>query len=133
MFVNLCFRFQKGSTTYTMKHNNLYCLPRVTIELQCIDARLIKPIYPNRLVYTTCQLPNPPEVMFDSCHRHMAIKVLGLASNLIIDDKYCTLLLPSTLTLTSKEIIFPKYWPNTNVPHAEYDLKAGIFYSNFAP
>lgn len=121
------FGFQKGSTSYLMKPNNIFNLPRLTIEAQCIDAKLVRPIYPNRLVYTTCQLPTAPEEMFEACHQHTNLKILGLASNVIIDDKSCTLLLPCSLTASYKEIILPRYWPSNHLPHLEINFKVGTY------
>jgi len=53
-------------------------LPKVTLECQCLDARIMKPMYPRRLIITTCQLPAPPQHMFHACHFHMNVKVRQL-------------------------------------------------------
>ncbi|PSN31469.1 hypothetical protein C0J52_23171 [Blattella germanica] len=50
-------------------------LPKVTLECECLDARVVKPMYPRRLIFTTCQLPTPPQHMFQACHFHTNIKV----------------------------------------------------------
>jgi len=54
-------------------------LPKVTLECQCLDARIVKPMYPRRLVITTCQLPAPPQHMFHACHFHTSVKVSYLS------------------------------------------------------
>ena len=53
-------------------------LPKVTLECQCLDARIMKPMYPRRLIITMCQLPAPPQHMFHACHFHMNVKVRQL-------------------------------------------------------
>lgn len=61
-------------------------LPKVTLECQCFDARIVKPMYPWRLVITTCQLPAPSQHMFHACHFHANVKVSYLCCKLI---SYC--------------------------------------------
>jgi len=64
--------FQKISTVKQPSDRNL---PAVHLSCKCLDANLIRPMYPRRLVRTACQLPHLPEHMFNCCHVRCSIRV----------------------------------------------------------
>uniref|UniRef100_A0A6B2EK58 Putative vacuolar protein n=1 Tax=Phlebotomus kandelakii TaxID=1109342 RepID=A0A6B2EK58_9DIPT len=42
--------------------------PNFIVRGERVEAKAIAPMYPNRLVHTTCQLPDPPEKLFSACY-----------------------------------------------------------------
>lgn len=103
--------------TYTLNY------PKITIECECVDAKLINPMYPKRLVYTTCQLPTAPSQMFNACYKKANAKIIGLGSRLIFSsNKHTTILMPSNASIDFKSIIFPKFWINPDIPHNELSV-----------
>lgn len=102
------------TSTYSLNY------PKVTLECECIDAKVINPMYPKRLVFTTCQLPTAPSQMFNACYRKATAKVIGLGSRLIFTpSKHTTILMPSNAAVDSKSVIFPKFWVNPDISHSE--------------
>ncbi|CAG9819390.1 unnamed protein product [Phaedon cochleariae] len=95
-------------------------LPKYTIECQFLDISIDYPMYVNRLVHTTCQLPDPPKQLFDACFTQRNVKVVGLSSRLVLSSqRHTTILTPSSLSYTYKCILKPQYWRNSDIPHEE--------------
>lgn len=121
---NYLFKKRKNLTNTS---NNL-CLnyPKVTLECECIDAKLVNPMYPKRLVFTTCQLPTAPTKMFNSCYKVASGKIVGLGSRLIFgNNKHTTVLMPSNVKVDFKNILFPKFWINPDIIHEEISVEIG--------
>lgn len=128
----------KASKTYLFrKRKNLpnpptnYVLnyPKFTIECECIDGKFVAPMYPKRLVFTTCQLPTAPSKMFNSCYQVISAKIIGLGSRLIFSaNKQTTIIMPSNASFNFKNIIFPKYWINPDICHKEICIDIGNYF-----
>ncbi|XP_069674298.1 intermembrane lipid transfer protein VPS13B isoform X2 [Periplaneta americana] len=100
-------------------------LPKVTLECQCLDARVVRPMYPRRLITTTCQLPNPPQHMFHACHFHTNVKLLGVSSHLVLcPGSHTTFLMPSNLAYTRQRLLLSHYWSNPDIPLTDQTLRA---------
>ncbi|KAF5296670.1 hypothetical protein FQR65_LT10210 [Abscondita terminalis] len=99
-------------------------LPKLTLECQCIDAKIEYPMYTQRLVQTVCQLPESPQHMFNACYSTKNIKVIGLCSRLITSVKKQTTLLPRcNASCSTKNIQKPQYWINCDIPHEEITVE----------
>ncbi|XP_056633940.1 intermembrane lipid transfer protein VPS13B isoform X1 [Diorhabda sublineata] len=95
-------------------------LPKLTLECQFLDISLTYPMYVNRLVHTTCQLPDPPIQLFEACYNRNNIKIVGLCSRLIItSNNQTTILTPSSFSYTTKSINKSQYWTNPDIAHEE--------------
>lgn len=82
-------------------------------------------MYINRLVYTTCQLPDAPSKLFDSCFTKQNIKVVGLCSRLVISPTSHTIILtPSSMSYNSNTILKPQYWTDPNITHHEVTFES---------
>ncbi|KAJ8984787.1 hypothetical protein NQ317_003700 [Molorchus minor] len=68
------FRKRKKQPSFDLSSQPIMDLPKLTLECQFIDVSLTNPMYVNRLVHTTCQLPDPPKKLFDACYSHQNIK-----------------------------------------------------------
>ncbi|XP_050295994.1 intermembrane lipid transfer protein VPS13B [Anthonomus grandis grandis] len=95
-------------------------LPKVTLESQFIDISQTYPMYVNRLVHTTCQLPEPPQKLFDACFVKKSVKVVGLLSRLVTNPVCQSIILaPSSISYGAKTILSPQYWTNSDIPHED--------------
>ncbi|CAG9862165.1 unnamed protein product [Phyllotreta striolata] len=95
-------------------------LPKLSIECQFIDISSTYPMYVNRLVHTTCQLPDPPAKLFEACYSHQNVKIVGLCSQLIVNkQQHTTILTPSSFSYSTRHIAKPQFWVNPNIPHEE--------------
>lgn len=102
--------------------------PSITLECDSIDIKFVIPIYPKRLVYTTCQLPDPPEQMFNACYNHVDVAITGFSSQMVFNSsKRTTILLPFNIRCVYKSIIFPKYWINPEIIHEEVLFDVGKY------
>lgn len=100
-------------------------LPKLSIECQFFDVSIDYPMYVNRLVHTTCQLPDPPSKLFDACFTVKTFKVVGICVRLVITPTSHTIILtPSSLTYSSKSILKPQYWINPNIRHNEVTFES---------
>lgn len=114
------YLFKKRKNLPNAQSNYILNYPKFTIECECIDGKFVGPMYPKRLVFTTCQLPTAPSQMFNACYQVVNAKVIGLGSRLIFgSNKQTTIIMPSNGSLNLKNIIFPKFWINPDICHTE--------------
>ncbi|GLH10327.1 Vacuolar protein sorting-associated protein 13 [Gryllus bimaculatus] len=106
-------------------------LPCVTVSCQCLDAKLVRPMYPQRLVGTVCQLPEPPEHMFDACHMQLNLKLVGMISQLQSGSHRQTVLLPSNLSYNQCTLLYPALWQNHELLREDRSLRAESITSVF--
>jgi vacuolar protein sorting-associated protein 13B len=122
---NLFKKTKKHSTT-NVPNIQLQKLPKVTLECKVIEISMFNPMYVNRLVHTTCQLPEPPQKMFEACFTKLDVNVVGFSSRLILkQNNYTTLIVPFNLSYQSKSILSPQYWVNADVMHSEVNFHSG--------
>lgn len=106
-------------------------MPKFTLEIQCVDARIARPIYTKRLVHTVCQLPEPPKHMFDACYAQVSVKLIGFCSRLVLGNgKQTTIVVPFNATFDTRSIIDPEYWTNPETIHSEIDIQSGYYLTN---
>ncbi|XP_008197902.1 intermembrane lipid transfer protein VPS13B isoform X1 [Tribolium castaneum] len=126
------FEPAKGTLFKKMKKHStalpviqLHKLPKVTIECKLIEICLSNPMYVNRLVHTTCQLPEPPQKMFEACFTKLDVNIVGLCSRLVLkQNNYTTLVVPFNLSYQSRSILSPQYWINSDVMHSEINFQS---------
>lgn len=90
--------------------NEFHNLPFTTIALRRVEANQTSPLYPNKLVHTTCQLPDPTEVLKEHCYN----KTNALISEMSIDITFKKYQF-NVLTLTDVQVsrgllIKPEFW-----------------------
>lgn len=104
------------------KYSTAKELPKLKLDIENIYAKLEKPMYPNRLVYTTCKLPNPPKNLLDSCYVKTLATCHGLKLSLVIKDKASILLNPAHITYTGNTILLSKYWRDKDISLEELSV-----------
>lgn len=104
-------------------------LPKVTVEAKSFEISTQDPMYVNRLVHTTCQLPQPPEHMFDACYSKANVNIVGLSSHLLLkENNQTTIIVPFNVSYNKKSILKPQYWIKPDVIHEELSLDTGRFF-----
>lgn len=122
------FPFQKISVTQASSQSLHHTkkLPKFTLECQCVDMKMYGPMYTNRLVYTTCQLPNPPSHMFQACFSSLSVKVIGFCSRLVLSSRrHTTIITPCGASYNQRNILKPQYWKNPDIAHEEITFESG--------
>ncbi|XP_066257341.1 intermembrane lipid transfer protein VPS13B isoform X1 [Euwallacea similis] len=106
-------------------------VPKIIIECQFIDITQHYPMYVERLVHTTCQLPEPPKKLFDACYVTKSVKIVGFLSRLVTNPACQSIMLtPSSVSYSSKRILKPQYWVNCDIPHDEIIVESENFTLN---
>lgn len=78
----------------------------------------VTPFYPNRLVFTTCQLPQPPMKLFNMCYQRLDATLSDM--NVKLGDTIMSRI-PSVEGY-SREIIYPSLWIDSNVLIKDQDV-----------
>lgn len=92
-------------------------LPYVSIELECISIEMAEPYYPNRLVHTTCQLPNPPSKLMDSCYAKISAQFGGAVINLLHDMNSQIIATIPSVDFAMRMLIQADLWLKHAVPN----------------
>lgn len=109
-----------------VSNNCLKDLPKLTLECQCLDVKIVNPMYLKRLIHTTCKLPEPPIQLFEACYSNLNMKMSGFCSRLILPmGRHTTIITPSSFYFCHKTILKPQYWVNPDIPHCESLLESG--------
>ncbi|KAL1506203.1 hypothetical protein ABEB36_005605 [Hypothenemus hampei] len=115
-----CLYRRNKKLSFTSIPTSNLIVPKVTLECQFIDITQHSPLYENRLVHTTCQLPNPPEKLFVACFVTTSVKIVGLLSRLVTNSSCQSIMLtPSSVSFSLREILKPQYWVDPNIVHDE--------------
>lgn len=83
----------------------------LTCTLRTTRVKYVTPFYPNRLVFTTCQLPQWPMKLFDACYQR--IDVSSSAIDVQLGGTQIGHI--PNLDAYSREIIYPQLWQDPNV------------------
>uniref|UniRef100_A0A675B3R5 Chorein N-terminal domain-containing protein n=2 Tax=Anopheles darlingi TaxID=43151 RepID=A0A675B3R5_ANODA len=99
-------------------------LPIIRVELSRAECNILTPLYPNRLVYTTCQLPEPPAKLFDACYQSISGNLERMQANLIhprgeSKSNICTAV---SMNYQQRLLIHPSLWPNAELNKAEHTV-----------
>lgn len=101
--------------------------PKICIGCKSIKLKLTDPMYPKRLVFTTCKLTKAPNKMLDCCYKNISGKIKGLDSQLVTDkNKKSVVLNPANINLDLRSILYPKLWRNPDIVTEELCIETGI-------
>ncbi|XP_060527776.1 intermembrane lipid transfer protein VPS13B isoform X2 [Cylas formicarius] len=106
-------------------------LPKISVECQFIDVSMRYPMYSNRLVHVTCQLPEPPDRLFRNCYTVQNFKIVGLLARLFVTPScHSIILAPSSMSYVVRRILKPQYWTKADIPHSEVTFESESFTVN---
>ncbi|XP_020300480.1 vacuolar protein sorting-associated protein 13B isoform X2 [Pseudomyrmex gracilis] len=99
--------------------------PFVSIECDEVNATLVQPMYPFRLVACASKAKNLPPEMFTHCHAITNIKVTGAKSQLHL-TKTCdtSIVMPYSVEASSKLLVYPQYWRNVDMVSKSYSFRS---------
>ncbi|XP_053671577.1 intermembrane lipid transfer protein VPS13B [Anopheles nili] len=97
--------------------------PSLTVQFTRVECNILAPLYPNRLVYTTCQLPEPPAKLFDACYQSISGNLERLQVNLH-HSKWTDTTVVTAVSMNCQQrfLIYPSLWPNGELNKAEHNL-----------
>lgn len=86
-------------------------LPVIRLELDSVNVDITNPLYPNRLVHLTCQLPLPPAKLLDNCYTKYALNSTNMNVCLCRGqhDRLQLVSFSSTL-LSYRSLLKPQLW-----------------------
>ncbi|XP_053682005.1 intermembrane lipid transfer protein VPS13B [Sabethes cyaneus] len=93
-----------------------------SIEFNRIEYNILTPLYPNRLIFTTCQLPEPPSKLFDSCFRAVSGNLERMQAKLLYNDSEIIFATAINLNQQHRNLIYPELWPNIELNKTEHNL-----------
>lgn len=88
----------------------------IIMEAEKINLKMTSAYYPNRLVYTTCQLPEPPSKLIDSCYTKLWIDLENVDLRLWYGSSASHLFAMPNVKITFKELLQPELWTSHNLP-----------------
>uniref|UniRef100_A0A182Q1H4 Chorein N-terminal domain-containing protein n=1 Tax=Anopheles farauti TaxID=69004 RepID=A0A182Q1H4_9DIPT len=97
--------------------------PSLTVQLNRVECNILAPLYPNRLVYTTCQLPEPPAKLFDACYQTISGNLERLQMKLFHPGwSETTIATAVSMNYQQRLLIHPSLWPNAELNKVEHNV-----------
>uniref|UniRef100_A0A182MEU4 Chorein N-terminal domain-containing protein n=1 Tax=Anopheles culicifacies TaxID=139723 RepID=A0A182MEU4_9DIPT len=97
--------------------------PSLTVRLNRVECNILAPLYPNRLVYTTCQLPERPAKLFDACYQSISGNLERMQMQLH-HSRWNDALIATAVSMNYQQrtLIHPSLWPNEELNKTEHNL-----------
>uniref|UniRef100_A0A182JVY1 Vacuolar protein sorting-associated protein 13B n=1 Tax=Anopheles christyi TaxID=43041 RepID=A0A182JVY1_9DIPT len=97
--------------------------PSLTVQLNRVECNILAPLYPNRLVYTTCQLPEPPAKLFDACYKSIS----GNLERILVKLHHsrwtdATVAMAVSMNYQQRMLIHPSLWPSAELNKTEQNV-----------
>uniref|UniRef100_A0A182WW13 Chorein N-terminal domain-containing protein n=1 Tax=Anopheles quadriannulatus TaxID=34691 RepID=A0A182WW13_ANOQN len=97
--------------------------PALTVQLNRVECNILAPLYPNRLVYTTCQLPEPPAKLFDACYQSISGNLERIQVKLHHSRwTDATVATAVSMNYQQRMLIHPSLWPNAELNKTEHNV-----------
>ncbi|XP_055587583.1 intermembrane lipid transfer protein VPS13B [Uranotaenia lowii] len=93
----------------------------LSLEWNRIECNILTPLYPNRLVFTTCQLPEPPTKLFEGCFQSISGNLERLQLKLLVNNQELQLATAINLYHQHRFIIHEHLWPNAELNKVEHN------------
>uniref|UniRef100_A0A034VE87 Vacuolar protein sorting-associated protein 13B n=1 Tax=Bactrocera dorsalis TaxID=27457 RepID=A0A034VE87_BACDO len=129
------------ATTTTQKHthNRLpsalkLALPYFLVHIRHLDGTLCKPLHVDKLVHTTCQLPEKPHMLLDACHDNYALHMSQLSVSMVNRMRKTTVRLMHIphLQLTYSDLLQKHHWKeDILIPLRKLDLHFELIHIDF--
>ncbi|XP_065088861.1 intermembrane lipid transfer protein VPS13B [Ochlerotatus camptorhynchus] len=114
-------KFQLGRKRSSSKLAQSPQTPFLTAVFNRVECNILTPLYPSRLVFTTCQLPEPPSKLFDSCFHSISGNLERLQVKLHYNGSEIPVATAINLNHQHRFLIFPELWPNTELNKGEHN------------
>lgn len=98
--------------------------PQLSIQMRRLESDITMPMYPNRLIYTTCQLPDRTETLFEKCYTKIDSKIEEFFISIKYDDFEQIILNRATIMLNNRMILLPGLWKHKHdINKIQHDVK----------
>ncbi|XP_046806664.1 vacuolar protein sorting-associated protein 13B [Lucilia cuprina] len=108
-------------------------LPYMLLYFDKVEGTLSTPLNPDKLVHTTCQLPDKPQELLNACYDNYDLNIKDFSMGLIAPstDNLIRLLTIPKLQLNYGKLLQPHYWKTDEVPIKKLDLQCDIIKLQF--
>ena len=108
-------------------------LPFMLLYFDKVEGTLATPLNPDKLVHTTCQLPDKPQELLNACYDNYDLHIKDFSMGLITPatDKLSRLLSIPKLQMSYGTLLQPYHWKNDEVPIKKLDLQCDIIKLEF--
>ncbi|GAB0097730.1 vacuolar protein sorting-associated protein 13B [Sergentomyia squamirostris] len=93
--------------------------PSCRFNTESLEGRMETPMYPNRLIHTTCQLPNPPDNLFDACYTKFFLDMKNSGCFLRKENNLLTI---PDISGSYSYLLLPELWDNERVSRMKMHL-----------
>lgn len=116
------------------EHETRSSLPFFVIELEDVNFRMSDAYYPNRVIQTTCMLPEPPTTLLDACYTKYTIDFARMSVFLNYNNELqlCHLKV-TTAEIVMRQLLSPDLFDPTSIPRSVFGLNVenvSIYMSN---
>ncbi|XP_058985596.1 intermembrane lipid transfer protein VPS13B-like [Musca domestica] len=100
-------------------------LPFLLVNFDLIEVNLTTPINPDKLVHTTCQLPDKPQELLNACYDNYELNVMDLTLSLMAPSKDTSIRLITIpkLNMSYGKLLQPHHWKTDEVSIKKLDLQ----------
>lgn len=108
-------------------------LPFMLLYFDKVYGTLATPLNPDKLVHTTCQLPDKPQELLNACYDTYDLHIKDFSMGLITPstDKLTRLLSIPQLQLSYGTLLQAYHWKNDEVPIKKLDLQCDVIKFEF--
>lgn len=109
-------------------------LPFLSLNFDEVEGTLSTPLNPDKLVHTTCQLPDKPNELLNACYDNYAISVKDFSLGLMSPSKdtYIRLVVIPKLHLSYGTLLQPHHWKTDEVPIKKLDVQCDQIKGDFS-
>ncbi|XP_054747188.1 intermembrane lipid transfer protein VPS13B isoform X1 [Anastrepha obliqua] len=100
-------------------------MPYFLAHIESIDGTLCRPLYPDKLVHTTCQLPEKPHVLLDACHDNYTFHMKQISFSMVNRMRHTTARLVHIpqIELVYSDLLQKQHWKeDILIPMRKVDL-----------
>lgn len=101
------------------EHESRAQLPFLVIELEDLNMRMTDAFYPNRLIQTTCMIPEPPPTLLDACYVKYSADFARMSVHLSYKNELqmCHLKMTNA-EVTMRMLLSPDLFDHNSVPRS---------------
>ncbi|XP_075147258.1 vacuolar protein sorting 13B isoform X1 [Haematobia irritans] len=100
-------------------------MPFLLLHFEHLEGFLATPINPDKLVHTTCQLPDKPQELLNACYDNYTLNVKEFSCGLVSPsmDSFIRLATIPKLHISYGTLLQPHHWKTDEVPIKKLDLQ----------
>lgn len=90
--------------------NEFHNLPFTLINLRRAEINQTSPLYPDKLVHTTCQLPDPTELLKEHCYFKTSAVISEMRTDVVYGKQQFNVLSLTNAEMSHGVLIKPEFW-----------------------